>query len=237
MSSDDAARPRPDISLFYPMYNEEANVDEAVETALSVLARLARRYEVILVNDGSRDRTGELADAWTKRRPEVRAVHHDRNRGYGAGLQSGIRAARYDWVFYTDGDNQFVLDDLERMLPLRDERTIVTGYREARNDPWHRKLNASIYNLAIRVLFGLRLRDVDCAFKLYPPGLFADMPLVSNGAVIDVEILARARRAGYRFREMPVHHRPRRHGEQSGANLKVILRAFRELGRLWLELR
>jgi glycosyltransferase involved in cell wall biosynthesis len=215
------------------MYNEEENVDEAVRAAFECLPRVAREFEVILVNDGSSDGTAQRAEALAVKDPRVRVVHHDKNRGYGATLQSGIRAARHPWIFYTDGDNQFVLEDLHRFLPLLHPKTVLTGYRARREDPWHRRLNAWLFNLGIAILFGLRLRDVDCAFKLFPPGLFDDMDLVSHGAVIDVEILVKARRKGYKIREIPVRHRPRRWGEQSGARLDVILRAFKELFRLW----
>jgi glycosyltransferase involved in cell wall biosynthesis len=215
------------------MYNEEENVDEAVRVAFEYLPRVAREFEVILVNDGSSDGTGERAEALAAKDPRVRVVHHDKNKGYGATLQSGIRAARHPWIFYTDGDNQFVLEDLHRFLTLLHPKTVLTGYRAQREDPWHRRLNAWLFNLGVAILFGLRLRDVDCAFKLFPPGLFDDMDLVSHGAVIAVEILVQARKRGFKIREIPVRHRPRRWGEQSGARLDVILRAFKELFRLW----
>lgn len=214
------------------MYNEEENVEEAVRTALGFLPNVAREFEVILVNDGSEDGTARRAETEAAEDPRVRVVHHARNRGYGATLQSGIRAARYPWIFYTDGDNQYLLEDLMDFLPLLHPRTVITGYRAHREDPWHRSLNAWLYNLGVSILFGLRVRDVDCAFKLFPPDLFTDMDLVSEGAVIDVEILVKARKKGYSIREIPVRHRPRSWGEQSGARLDVIFRAFKELFRL-----
>jgi len=226
----------PELSLFYPMFNEVENVDASVASACDVLPSVARTFEIILVDDGSTDGTGERADAWAARDPRIRVVHHPRNRGYGASLVSGIRAARFAWIFYTDGDNQFHLEDLLGFLPLKDPRTILTGYRAERRDPAHRRLNAFVYNLGVALFFRLKLRDIDCAFKLFPPGLFDGMPLVSEGAVIDLEILVRARRKGFGIVEIPVRHRPRVWGEQSGANLRVILRAFRELLGLWREI-
>ncbi|MDM7916267.1 MAG: glycosyltransferase family 2 protein [Candidatus Eisenbacteria bacterium] len=225
------------LSLFYPMYNEEGNIEEAVRRAFDVLPRHAGRFEVILVDDGSRDATGEIAERIAAQDPRVRAVHHPRNLGYGAALQSGIRASRCEWIFYTDGDNQFDLEEIARLLPLRHQAEIVTGYRIDRSDPLHRRVNALLFNLAVRVLFGLRCRDVDCAFKLYRASIFEGMELVSRGAMIDVEILARARKAGARISEVGVHHYPRTAGAQTGAKLSVILRAFRELFRLWRILR
>ncbi len=225
------------LSLFYPMFNEEGNIEEAARRALEILPRFADEYEVILVNDGSKDATGAMADRLAKGDPRIRVIHHPVNQGYGAALRSGIRAARYEWIFYTDGDNQFDLSEIEKLLPLRGDHEVVTGFRIDRRDPWNRKLNASIFALAVGILFGLWLRDVDCAFKLYNASIFERMDLTSNGAMIDVEILTRARRRGARIAEIGVHHYPRMAGSQTGAKLSVILRAFRELGHLWRELR
>jgi glycosyltransferase involved in cell wall biosynthesis len=227
----------PSLSLFYPMYNEEENIREAVSRALRVLPKFADLFEVIVVNDGSRDRTGELADSLAASDPRVRAVHHPVNRGYGAALRSGIEASRHPWIFYTDGDNQFDLEEIPRLLELRESAEIVTGYRSPRSDPFIRRLNAAGFNWLCWILLGVRLRDVDCAFKLFHAEIFRGMTLRANGATIDLEIVARARRRGARVIEVPVHHYPRRFGSQTGANLKVILRAFRELFRLWAELR
>lgn len=226
----------PEISLFYPMFNEEANIEEAVRRAVTVLPRYADRFEVILVDDGSRDRTGGIADRLTADDPRVRVVHHACNRGYGAALRSGIAAGRFEWIFYTDGDNQFDLDDLRVLIPLARDHDIVSGYRIDRRDPLHRKMNAWIFNAAMRLLFGLALRDVDCAFKLYRRSIFDGITLRSDGAMIDAEILARTRARGARIAEAGVHHYPRVAGSQTGAKFSVIFRAFRELFRLWVEL-
>jgi glycosyltransferase involved in cell wall biosynthesis len=227
----------PRLSLFYPLYNEEGNVAEAARRALAILPRYADAFEVILVDDGSRDGTAAIADRLSADDPRIRVVHHPANRGYGAALRSGIAASRYEWVFYTDGDNQFDIGELGLLIPLADEHDIVSAYRIRRCDPFHRRLNEAIFNLAIRVLFGLRVRDVDCAFKLYRSSIFESMELVSNGAMIDVEILARAARRGARIAQVGVHHYPRTVGRQTGANLSVIGRAFRELFRLRASLR
>ena len=221
-----------ELSLFFPMHNEETNIEAAVASALTHLPQVADRFEIIIVDDGSRDRTPELADALADRHETVRVVHHPKNRGYGGALQSGIHASRYQWIFYTDGDNQFDLAEIGRLLPLRHDAEIVTGYRIDRKDPVHRKLNAWVFKQVVRVFFRVGVRDADCAFKLYRAEIFREMTLLSEGAMIDVEILARARRAGGRIREIGVHHYPRESGEQSGANLRVVLRAFRELFRL-----
>jgi glycosyltransferase involved in cell wall biosynthesis len=226
-----------ELSVFYPMFNEEENIERVAATALRVLPHFAKEFEVILVNDGSKDRTGAIADALAANDPRIRAVHHSVNQGYGAALQSGIRASRRRWIFYTDGDNQFDLAEIELLLPLRHGHEIVTGYRIDRKDPLNRKLNAWVFNQAVALLFGIRCRDVDCAFKLYNASIFDRMELCSKGALIDVEIFARALKRGARIAEIGVHHYPRTAGRQTGANLSVIARAFRELFRLWREMR
>jgi glycosyltransferase involved in cell wall biosynthesis len=225
------------LSLFYPLYNEEGNVGEAARRALTLLPRYAEIFEVILVDDGSRDGTAAIADRLAAGDPRIRVVRHPINRGYGAALRSGIAAARYEWVFYTDGDNQFDLDEIRLLLPLAREHEIVSAYRIRRCDPFHRRVNEAVFNAAIRLLFGLRLRDVDCAFKLYRASIFTSLELISDGAMIDVEILARAARRGARIAQVGVHHYPRIAGRSTGASLSVIARAFRELFRLRASLR
>jgi glycosyltransferase involved in cell wall biosynthesis len=219
------------------MYNEEENIAEAVRRALSILPRYTDRFEVILVNDGSKDKTGEIADSLAGGDDRIRAVHHPKNLGYGVALRSGLQACRYEWIFYTDGDNQFDLDEIRLLLPLRASYDIVTGYRMTRSDPWNRKLNAWIFNSFVRFLFDLHLRDVDCAFKLYRAEFVTGMELRSSGALIDVEILRRARKRGARIGEIGVHHYPRTAGSQTGAKLSVIMRAMREMLLLWWTLR
>lgn len=205
--------------------------------AREILPRFAGSFEIVLVDDGSRDRTGEIADRLAAADSRIRVIHHPVNRGYGAALRSGFAACRHERIFYTDGDNQFDLAEIALLLPLSLDHEIVTGYRIARRDPIHRKVNAWIFNAAMRILFGLRLRDADCAFKLYWASVFRGVSLVSEGAMIDVEILARARLRGARIAEVGVHHYPRTAGRSSGGDPRVILRAVRELIRLRRELR
>lgn len=219
------------------MHDEEGNIEEAVRRALEHLPRFADSFEIILVDDGSRDRTGEIADRIAADDSRVRVVHHPVNRGYGAALKSGIAACRHEWIFYTDGDNQFDLGEIARLLPFARNHEIVTGYRLDRRDPMHRKVNAWIFNAAMRLLFGLKVRDADCAFKLYRASVFDGIALRSDGAMIDVEILARARRRGARIAEVGVRHYPRTSGRSSGGNPRVVIRAVREMIRLRRDLR
>ncbi len=224
------AKPAPiSLSVFYPCYNEEANVERVTLSALMACERLVEDYEIIIVNDGSKDRTGDIAERLACEHERVRAVHNRPNRGYGGALQRGFREATKDWVFYTDGDGQFDFEELELLLPLMDRFDILSAYRLNRQDPLMRRLNAFCWTTLVNTMFHMRIRDIDCAFKLYPRRLFDEIEMRSTGALIDTEILARATRLGYSIGQIGVHHYPRTAGAQTGANFKVILRAFKEL--------
>ena len=230
--------PKPALSLFFPMYNEEGNIEEVVTSAVAVLSEIADEYEVIVVDDGGRDRTGEIADRLAAANPRVRVVHHASNQGYGAALRSGFAAATQPLVAFVDGDNQFDLGELPVLLRAIDGVDIVSGYRIRRRDPVLRRLNSFLYNQVCRLLFRIPIRDVNCAFKVYRRQVLDGMlpRLRSTGALINVEMLARARKMGARVREVGVHHYPRETGRQTGGNPAVIVRAFRELLELWREL-
>jgi len=227
-----AVAPPVSITVFFPCHNEQANVQRVTEQAVQVLETLGADYEVIIVDDGSRDETGRIADELAQSNPRVRAIHHERNRGYGAALQSGFRAATKELVFYTDGDGQFDIGEMPGLLPLMADFDIVSCYRISRQDPLMRKINGWLWTRMIRLAFSLRVRDVDCAFKLYKRRLFEEITMESTGALIDTEILARAVRRGYRIAQRGVRHYPRTAGQQTGANWRVILRAFKELLQL-----
>jgi glycosyltransferase involved in cell wall biosynthesis len=220
------------ISVFFPCYNEEANVANTVNKALVVLDAINIDYEIIIVNDGSADRTGQIADQLAAANPRIKAVHHPKNRGYGGAVQSGIRASTKEFIFYTDGDGQFDMGEMPALLPLMNEYDIVACWRIDRQDPWIRKLNAWCWTRLVNFVFGMCIRDVDCAFKLCRRRIFDTMPLCSTGALISAEILARATRKGCRITQKGVHHYPRTAGVQTGAKLSVIIRAFRELFKL-----
>lgn len=220
---------KPDVSVFFPCYNEEANVERTTVAAVDACERLFDDYEVIIVDDGSRDRTGEIADRLAATMDNVRAVHNSPNRGYGGALRRGFEEARKSFIFYTDGDGQFDFEEMEKLLPLMRTYDIVSPYRMNRQDPPHRKINAACWGTLVSWLFGLHVRDIDCAFKMFPRRLFEEIELCSNGALIDTEILARAQRLGYSIGQVGVHHYARTAGESTGANPRVILRAFREL--------
>jgi glycosyltransferase involved in cell wall biosynthesis len=224
---------RHSISVFFPCFNEQATVEPLTRKSISVLEKLTDDFEVIIVNDGSTDDTAGIADRLAGEIPQVRVIHHPGNLGYGLALQSGFRAATKELIFYTDGDSQFNVAELTDILPLIDRYDIVSCYRISRQEGLVRKLNAFCWTRLVCLLFGLKLRDIDCAFKLYRRSLFEGMRLVSTGALIDTEILARAARKGCTIVQRGVRHYPRVAGRPTGANLRVIIRAFRELFHLY----
>jgi len=221
------------LSVFFPAYNEERNVERMVEALERVLPQVAEDFEIIIVNDGSMDKTGEIADRLVKEDPKVRVVHHERNLGYGAAIRSGINACRKEYLFFTDGDGQFDVSQLSLFIPLMPEYDAVIGFRLNRQDPWIRKLNAWAWNRLVRLMFGLKVRDIDCAFKLFHRKVFKDIELESSGAMISTEMLVKIKKKGYKLHEVGVFHSPRLAGKQTGANLRVILRAFKELYRFY----
>lgn len=224
------------LSVFFPCYNEEANVEKTTLAALEALRTITPDFEVIIVNDGSKDKTKEIADRLVATYPQVRAIHHPVNRGYGGALQSGFVGAQKEWVFYTDGDGQFDFKEIPKVIDLLGQFDIVSAYRLNRKDPFMRRFNAWNWTNLCNFLLGMHLTDIDCAFKIYPRKLFDQITMKSNGALIDAEILAKATRLGYRIGQVGVHHYPRTAGTQTGAKLNVILRAFKELFKLRKEI-
>jgi glycosyltransferase involved in cell wall biosynthesis len=220
------------ISVFFPCYNEQDNVTRTVEQALAVLKKINADFEVIIVDDGSSDATGQIADEISRRESTVKVVHHHPNLGYGAALQSGFKAATKKLVFFTDGDGQFDISEMPPLLPLMEQFDIVCCYRLNRQDNLIRRFNGWAWTKLVCFLLNIKIRDVDCAFKLYKREIFDNIRMSSMGALINAEILARAVRKGYSITQKGVHHYPRTAGTQTGANLKVILRAFKELYKL-----
>jgi len=220
------------LSIVFPAHNEVDNLEPLVAEASHVAPRLANRHEIIVVDDGSTDGTGELADELSHDYSGVRVVRNWPNRGYGGALKAGFAAATGEWVFFTDGDRQFRLDELPDFVAASRHADLVIGYRIRRSDPPHRLLNAWLYKRFIRALFGLKVRDIDCAYKLIRRSVLNVASLESEGALISAELLIKATRMGCRIVELGVHHYPRTAGCQSGASLKVILRMFREVRAL-----
>jgi glycosyltransferase involved in cell wall biosynthesis len=223
-----------ELSVVLPAFNEEPNVERVVREVAPYLESLGLDYELLVVNDGSRDRTGAILDGLVKEFPRLRPLHHPQNRGYGAALRTGFDAAHKRFVFYMDGDGQFDIKDLAVILPLAtDDDHIVTGYRIERRDPFMRRLNAKLFGgFLVRIMLGVKVRDLNCAFKLIPKKVFERITLESTGALINAELYGRAIRKGFGIKEVGVHHYPREAGVQTGAHLRVILRAFYDLARL-----
>jgi glycosyltransferase involved in cell wall biosynthesis len=225
------------VSIVLPCYNEAPNVANAVRAAIVAAEAHAADFEVIVVDDGSSDGTAQVAAQLADADRRVRLIMHPSNRGYGGAVRSGLRAARMPWVLLTDADLQFDLRELKLFVPLAGEADLIAGWRIARQDPPHRRLNAAAWNWLMRRRFDLPVRDVDCAFKLVRRDVLEQLPLTSSGALISTELVVRAVAAGAIVREVGVHHLPRVAGEQSGASPRVVIKAFRELGRVHGELR
>ena len=219
------------LSIVLPAYNEEANVESAVEQASAVAQQLGMEYEIILVNDGSADRTGEIGRELMERVPHFRLVEHYPNRGYGGSLKAGFAAATKDLIAFAPADNQFDFGEIHLLLDALDGADIVSGYRAKREDHFVRRLNALGWNTLVRVLFGYLCHDIDCGFKLFRREVLDHVTIISDGAMIDTELLAGARARGFRIAEVPVTHLPRVGGEATGANFKVVAKAFRDLAR------
>jgi len=235
-----AASPAPvdRLSYFFPAHNEEANLEGLVEEALEVLPTLARVFEIVIVDDGSRDHTAAIADRLAVAHPDVvRAIHHPTNFGYGAALRSGFQASRYDLVAFTDGDRQFHVADLGRLIERlagSDRPDVVAGYRIRRADPLVRTLYARAYRFATRVWFGLRVRDIDCACKLFRRAALEGVRVESGGAFFSAELLIKLRARGRSIVEVGVPHYPRTAGSATGAKPQVVFRAVRDFWRLRL---
>jgi glycosyltransferase involved in cell wall biosynthesis len=225
------------ISAVLPAYNEEAAVARTVADLRAVLAALGGPFEIIIVNDGSTDDTGALADRLARDDAAVRVVHHPRNLGYGAALRSGFAAARLPWVFLMDADGQFDPRELPAFAEAAAGADLVVGFRPSRADAGHRALYAKIWALLMSALLGVGVRDVDCAFKLMRRAYLDRMALEAGGAFLSAEMLAKARRLGARVAERPVRHLPRRAGASTGGTPRVLLRAFYELVRLGWKVR
>jgi glycosyltransferase involved in cell wall biosynthesis len=221
------------LSVVLPAYNEEANIERVVRQVVAYLEARGLDYEILPVNDGSRDDTGGILTRLAAELPRLRPQTHAQNRGYGAALRTGFDTAVKRYVFYMDGDGQFDIGDLDALLPLASEDVIVTGFRIERRDPFMRRLNAKLFGgWLVRIMLGVHVKDLNCAFKLIPQRVFRSIALESTGALINAELYGRAIRAGFGIREIGVHHYPREAGVQTGAHLRVILRAFYDLFRL-----
>lgn len=217
------------LSVVLPVYNEYNNLESLISEITAVLPSLVLRWEIIAVNDGSTDGSTEMLYTLQERHANLKVVEHQSNRGYGAALRSGFFAAQYDYIFFMDSDGQFHIDDIRRFLPHAGYDSIVIGFRQERKDNVARKINGALWSLLICLLFRLRIRDLNCAYKLFPRTLLRDTALYAQGAFINAELLYWTTKHHYRIIELPVTHYARHIGKQTGANLLVIWKAFSEL--------
>ena len=218
------------LSVFFPAYYDEKNIGKVVDAAVIVLEELKLKdYEVIIIEDGSPDKTGEVADALAEKYPKVRVIHHKKNMGYGATLKDGFLSARLDYVFYTDGDNQFDLNELKKFVALIPYSDIVVGYRKKKQYSTYRKFTSLCYNYLLKLLFDIHYWDIDCAFKLFKTDLFRKIKINSIDAFIDAEIMLKAKLLDYSVTEIGVLHLPRVDGISTGARPSVIIRTIKEV--------
>ncbi|MGV8073618.1 MAG: glycosyltransferase family 2 protein [Syntrophobacteraceae bacterium] len=224
------------LSVVLPARNEEATIESVIEEVLAVVQELRLEYEIILVNDGSTDRTGEIGRTLVRRVPNLRLIEHFPGRHYGGALKAGFAAATKELIAFFPADKQFVFSEIDRLLAKLTEAEIVSGYRSHRQDNLIRRFNCFGWNTAVRILFGHLCRDIDCGFKVFRREILERVKLVSDGAPIDTELLAGAKARSYRIAEVEVTHLPRIAGKATGADFKVIARAFRDLPRFKLRL-
>ena len=226
-----------ELSIFFPFWNEEENIESVISKATPVAEKLAKKWEIIMIDDGSSDKTLEIARKISKKDPRLVVVSHKKNRGYGAALKSGISAANYKLVLFNDGDGQFDLSEADKFLEKIKIADVVIGFRKKRLDNPFRHILMNLLKVWDFIFFGFKFKDIDCGFKLFKKeALNKILPLTSEGAMITTEILAKAKKAHLKIVEVEVSHYPRIHGDQSGGNLRVILRAIKESLLLWVNI-
>jgi len=225
------------LSIFLPAYNEEASLENTVKNVTENLEKNVAIWELIIVDDGSKDKTGDIADKLANRNNRISVIHHHPNRGYGATLKSGLYACKYPWISFIDSDGQFDFSEINRFLDTQ-ERTgadMVIGYYLSRKVSFSRKVNTFAWQTIVRILFGLSVKDIDCGFKLISKKVIDTIPRLESerGAFISSEFLIKSKKAGFKIVEIGVDHYPRKQGEGTGANLDVIIQSFIDLFKLW----
>jgi len=228
------------LSVFFPCYNEEKNLQETVSKAVATLQKVAKKWEIILINDGSKDKTAQIALQLQKKYPNIKIVTHNPNRGYGAALKSGFYTAKYKWIAFTDSDGQFDFSEISNFITTQKQTNsdLVIGYYLDRQVSKAAILTSKIWELIIFILFGLKVRDIDCAFKLISKKVIDTIPKLEaeKGAFISSELLIKAKKAGFKINEIGVHHFARLEGQATGRKLSVIIKSFSDLFRLFFKI-
>jgi glycosyltransferase involved in cell wall biosynthesis len=228
------SQPTPSLSVFFPAYNDSGTIASLVIAARQTAQKLTSDFEIIVVNDGSVDATPRIADELARTYPDVRVIHHPKNRGYGGALRSGFATATKDFVFYTDGDAQYDPSEIALLWPkMTPGVDLVNGYKISRSDPLHRIVIGRIYHHTVKILFGLRVRDVDCDFRLLRRTVFDRVQLEKNSGVICLEMMKKIQDAGFRIVEVPVHHYHRAHGQSQFFNFRRVIRTGIDVLKLW----
>ncbi|MGA9769422.1 MAG: glycosyltransferase family 2 protein [Blastocatellia bacterium] len=227
----------PSISVFFPAYNDAGTIASLVVLADRSLRKVTSDYEIIVVNDGSADHTAQVLSELESVYPRLRVVHHPTNMGYGSALRTGFASATKDLIFYTDGDAQYDVRELELLVPLMGKDVdVVNGYKISRSDPMHRILIGRIYCWLIKLAFRIKIKDVDCDFRLVRRVSYNRVRLYSTSGTICVEMVKSFQDAGLRFAECPVHHYHRAYGKSQFFNFKRLFKTFKDLSRLWWRL-
>ena len=228
---------KPGLTIFFPAYNDAGTIASLALVAHMTARELTDDYEVVVVEDGSPDHTGALLDEMARHFPWLKVVHHEKNRGYGGALRSGFAAASKELVFYTDGDAQYDPREMARLFAaLSPDVDFVNGYKISRNDPLHRVVIGRVYHWFVKLAFGLRLRDVDCDFRLMRRKVFEKVRLTRSSGVICVELMKKVQDHGFRIAQVPVHHFHRSYGKSQFFNVPRVARTLADLARLWWEL-
>lgn len=228
----------PSLSCFFPCYNDAFSIAPLVANANAVAEAFTDDYEIIVIDDGSSDHSRDVLCELAETYPNLKLIFHDQNRGYGGALQSGFKAATKEWVFYTDGDGQYDVWELRNLLAeIKVDVDVVNGYKIARSDAWYRLLIGKMYLGGMRLLFGFRVRDVDCDFRLIRKSVLDRITLTQNSGVICVELVTKLERAGARFVDVPVHHYHRQHGTSQFFRWRHLIRTLVQIVTLWRVLR
>ena len=230
-----------ELSVFYPCYNEEKNIQSTVDKTIPILQKIASKWEIILINDGSKDNTGQvLIEIQQKYPQQIHIITHNPNRGYGAALKSGFYHARYQWIAFTDSDGQFDFSEITKFIEKQRQTKsdLVIGYYLSRQVSKSTIITSKIWELIVFILFGLKVTDIDCAFKLINKKVIDSIPKLEaeRGAFISSELLIKAKKSGFKIAEVGVHHYPRIEGKATGRNIKVILKSFSDLFHLWVKI-